>query len=97
LSWYELVQTICEHLEWVTPTGQNKVTSCANALGEQPTRLSILWGESPLPSIARFGRQAYPEYGKVTTHAEPGGKRHGRHAARSHRWERPGWQAKLEA
>jgi len=24
------------------------------ALGEQPTRLRILWGESPLSSIARF-------------------------------------------
>jgi len=38
LSWYELVQTICEHLEWVTPTGQYKVTSCANALGIMEAR-----------------------------------------------------------
>jgi hypothetical protein len=32
LSWSELVQTICEHLEWVTPAGRNKVDSCAKAL-----------------------------------------------------------------
>jgi hypothetical protein len=32
LSWLELVQTICEHLEWVTPAGKNKVDSCAKAL-----------------------------------------------------------------
>jgi hypothetical protein len=32
LSWSELLQTICEHLEWVTPAGRNKVDSCAKAL-----------------------------------------------------------------
>ena len=32
LSWYELLQTICEHLEWVTPAGRYKVDSCAKAL-----------------------------------------------------------------
>ena len=32
LSWYELLQTICEHLEWVTPTGRYKLSSCAKAL-----------------------------------------------------------------
>lgn len=32
LRWHELMQTICEHLDWVTPTGQYKVTSCTNAL-----------------------------------------------------------------
>jgi len=32
LSWKELVQTICEHLDWVTPAGRNKVASCAKAL-----------------------------------------------------------------
>jgi hypothetical protein len=32
LSWFELVQTICEHLEWVTPAGRNKLDSCAKAL-----------------------------------------------------------------
>lgn len=32
LSWNELLQTICEHLEWVTPAGRNKLDSCAKAL-----------------------------------------------------------------
>lgn len=32
LSWYELLQTICEHLAWVTPAGRYKVDSCAKAL-----------------------------------------------------------------
>lgn len=34
LPWYELVQTICEHLEWVTPAGRNKIDSCAKALAK---------------------------------------------------------------
>jgi hypothetical protein len=38
LNWTELVQTICEHLEWVTPTGQYKVTSCAKALAIMEAR-----------------------------------------------------------
>lgn len=32
LSWYELVLTICEHLNWVTPAGRYKFDSCAKAL-----------------------------------------------------------------
>ena len=32
LSWTELLQTICEHLEWVTPAGRYKVDSCGKAL-----------------------------------------------------------------
>jgi hypothetical protein len=32
LSWTELVQTVCEHLKWVTPAGRNKADSCAKAL-----------------------------------------------------------------
>ena len=31
LSWGELVRTVCEHLDWVTPTGRYKVGSCAQA------------------------------------------------------------------
>jgi len=34
LPWYELVQTICEHLQWVTRAGRNKVDSCAKALAK---------------------------------------------------------------
>jgi len=34
LSWSELVLTICEHLEWVTPAGRNKIDSCAKALAK---------------------------------------------------------------
>jgi uncharacterized protein DUF4338 len=32
LDWTELVRTVCEHLDWVTPTGRYKVESCAQAL-----------------------------------------------------------------
>ena len=32
LGWLELIQTVCEHLEWTTPAGRNKVDSCAKAL-----------------------------------------------------------------
>lgn len=32
LSWNELLKTICEHLQWVTPAGRYKVSSCATAL-----------------------------------------------------------------
>jgi hypothetical protein len=42
----------------------------------QPTRLQILWGESPLPSIARFGRLVYPGHGEVTNRGMFGSKSH---------------------
>lgn len=32
LNFTELVRTLCEHLEWVTPAGRYKVDSCAKAL-----------------------------------------------------------------
>ena len=39
--------------------------------GEQPLRLRILKGESPLSSIDRFGRLAGSEHDKVTSHGVP--------------------------
>ena len=44
---------------------------------EQPTRLRVLWGESPLSSIARFGRLVYPGHGEVTNRGVLGSKSHG--------------------
>jgi hypothetical protein len=47
LSWGELVRTVCEHLDWVTPTGRYKVGSCGQALRklfaplECPARLPL--------------------------------------------------------
>lgn len=32
LSWSELIRTICDHLDWVTPTGRYRMASCASAL-----------------------------------------------------------------
>jgi len=37
------------------------------AYEEQPTRLRILWGVSPQPSISRFRRLAYPNQVRVTS------------------------------
>src|SRR5688572_2416430 len=34
LSRCELALTICEHLNWVTPKGANKINTCLNALDE---------------------------------------------------------------
>ena len=31
LNFTELVRTVCEHLQWVTPAGRYKVDSCAKA------------------------------------------------------------------
>jgi len=45
-------------------------------LWEQPIRLRILWGESPLPSIARFRRLAYPGHREVTNCGVLGRKSH---------------------
>jgi hypothetical protein len=53
-----------------------------------------LVGARPMPSIARFGRLAYPMRGEVTNRAVLGRKRHGCPGTRSgcQRLERPGWQ-----
>ena len=42
------------------------------------SKAADLGGERPLPSIARFGRLAYPIRGEVTNRALLGCKRHGR-------------------
>ena len=48
-----------------------KIAGCQPDSGkptvEQPTKLRVLWGESPLPSIAWFGRLAYSMPVQVTT------------------------------
>jgi hypothetical protein len=45
---------------------------------ERPTRPQVLRGESPLLSIARFGRLAYPGHGEVTNREVLGRKSHSR-------------------
>jgi hypothetical protein len=65
---------------------------------EQPTRLRTLWGASPQPSIAQFGRLAYPMHVKVTTHVLLGRKSHSRQADTEPRWwGQSVWRANLEA
>lgn len=65
LPWYELVQTICEHLEWVTPAGRNKIDSCAKALAklEQQGLLKLpakkSWRVSPQKVVV--GAETNPE------------------------------------
>ena len=54
LPWYELVQTICEHLDWVTPTGRYKVASCAKALAKLE-REGLL--KLPAKRVSPGGRQ----------------------------------------
>ena len=54
LPWSEVVHTICEHLDWVTPTGRNKFASCAKALAtlERAGLLTL-----PVKQIGLGGRQ----------------------------------------
>jgi Domain of unknown function (DUF4338) len=54
LSWTELVETICEHLVWVTPRGENKFESCAKAL-EKLEHLGLL--KLPAKRLHRRQRQ----------------------------------------
>ena len=57
LSWKELVQTICEHLDWVTAAGRNKVASCAKAL-QQLEALGLVKLPSLCASKQRKGERA---------------------------------------
>ena len=43
--------------------------------GGAADKAAHLMGESPLPSVARFGRQAYPGRGEVANHERPGRKK----------------------
>ena len=76
----EVQVRICERLGVKFPVAAGKAAN--------------LVGERPMPSIARFGRLAYPMRGEVTNRAVLGRKRHGCPGIRSGcpRWERPGWQ-----
>lgn len=51
LGWTELVETICEHLQWVTPAGRNKADSCAKALMKLERQ-----GLLRLPARTRVGK-----------------------------------------
>ena len=69
LSWSELVLTICEHLEWVTPTGRNKFDSCAKALARLEQKgLLTLPAKRPIrmtPQKVVVGTETDPE-GELT-------------------------------
>ncbi len=52
LSRTELADTICEHLEWFTPTGTNKREACLKFL----TKLEE-WGNVQLPEFAEYERR----------------------------------------
>ena len=54
LAWSEVVETICEHLAWVTPTGCNKFASCAKALTKLE-RAGLL--RLPVKQVGLGGRQ----------------------------------------
>lgn len=54
LPWSEVVQTICEHLDWVTPTGRYKFASCAKALAKLE-RAGLL--RLPAKQVGLGGRQ----------------------------------------
>ncbi len=57
LSRYELALTLCEHLEWVTPTGRYKEEACLQLLArlEASGTVQVPAGRSP-----RRGREASP-------------------------------------
>ena len=76
LNWHELVQTICEHLDWVTPAGQYKVTSCTNALRKLEAKGLLKLPAKPVFKGSKqnivLGEQSNPESevtGTVRDHA----------------------------
>src|SRR2546429_8576878 len=56
LPWTELVYTVCEHLDWVTPTGRYKEKSCISALRKLEA-LRLL----KLPARQQIGRASCRE------------------------------------
>jgi|SRR6478672_6070876 len=65
----------------------NALAKFVEYIGEQflvaAGKAANLVGERPMPSIARFGRLAYPMRGEVTNRAVLGRKRHSRSDSRS--------------
>ena len=55
LSRKELALTVCEHLRWTTPTGQNKVNSCLTLLNELEAH-----GVVTLPATRNKRAQGHP-------------------------------------
>ena len=65
LSRFELAQTLCEHLGWVSAKGAGKVDSCLNAL-RRLEALGLIQG----PGKRRYGeRKREPERGSEETEA----------------------------
>jgi hypothetical protein len=54
LSWTELLQTICEHLQWMTPAGRYKVDSCGKALKKLEAQGLV---SLPARQVSKAGRQ----------------------------------------
>jgi Domain of unknown function (DUF4338) len=70
LCWTELVETICEHLSWVTPRGENKVESCAKAL-EKLERLGFV--KLPVKRLHQRSRQRIEVGPRTQAQAEVSG------------------------
>jgi hypothetical protein len=64
LNFTELVLTVCEHLQWLTPAGRYKVDSCAKALKKLETQ-----GLLKLPAKQRFPKRK--ETMSITDRTDP--------------------------